>query len=77
MSPSSSFSATSSSFTNNSSSVSCSSADVLFAQRYIINTYNLSGAYLKGADVNGDGKVSSVDVLFMQRSIIGTYEIKN
>lgn len=53
-----------------------SSADVLFAQRYIIKTYSLSGAYFEGADVNGDGKVSSVDVLFMQRHIIGTYTIK-
>lgn len=53
-----------------------SSADVLFAQRHIINTYTLSGTYYDGADINGDGKISSVDVLFMQRHIVGTYTIK-
>ncbi len=54
-----------------------STADVLFAQRSIIGTYNLSGVYQNGADINGDGKVSTVDVLFMQRHIIGTYTIMN
>lgn len=54
-----------------------SSADVLFAQRHIIKTYTLSGAYLSAADINGDGKLGSVDVLYMQRHIIGTYTIKN
>ena len=47
------------------------------ALRYVINTYSLSGAYFKGADINGDGKISSVDILMMQRHVIGTYTIKN
>lgn len=54
-----------------------SSADILMVQRYVINTYKLSGAYFSGADVNGDGKISSVDILMMQRHVIGTYTIKN
>lgn len=54
-----------------------SSVDILMTQRYVIQTYSLSGAYLSGADVNGDGKVSSVDILMMQRHVIGTYTIKN
>ena len=54
-----------------------SSVDILMAQRYVINTYSLSGAYHSGADINGDGKISSVDILMMQRHVIGTYTIKN
>ena len=53
-----------------------SSADVLFAQRHIVKTYNLSGVFLEGSDINGDGKISSVDILYMQRHIVGTYKIK-
>lgn len=53
-----------------------SSTDVLFAQRYIVGTYSLDGAYYNGADINGDGKISSVDILYMQRHIVGTYDIK-
>lgn len=55
----------------------CSSVDALMAERYIIGTYNLTGAFFSGSDINGDGKVSTVDVLYMERHIIGTYEIKN
>ena len=55
----------------------CSSVDVLFAKRYIVGTYDLTGAYFSGADINGDGKITSVDALFLSRHVIGTYTITN
>lgn len=55
----------------------CSSVDVLFAKRYIVGTYDLTGAYFSGSDINGDGKITSVDALFLSRHVIGTYTITN
>lgn len=54
-----------------------SSADILFAQRHLLDTHTLAGAYFSGADINGDGRVNSVDVLYMQKHITGKYTIKN
>lgn len=50
--------------------------DLLQVQKYILGTYNLTGAYLKAGDTSKDGNVNALDLLQVQKNILGTYTIE-
>lgn len=50
--------------------------DLLKVQKKILNSTNLSGAYLKACDVNRDGKITVLDLLKVQKQILGVSNIE-
>lgn len=50
--------------------------DYVQVKNYIMNSYNLSGAYKEAADVNKDGTVNAVDYVQIKNSILGKTTIK-
>ena len=49
--------------------------DLLQVQKYILGTYNLSGAYSIAGDTSADGTINALDLLQVQKNILGTYVI--
>ena len=45
--------------------------DLLFLQRYLLNSYNLSGANKKAADISKDNSITIKDLLFLQKNLLG------
>lgn len=52
-----------------------SAVDLLYVQKVLLGTYNLTGAYADAGDTSDDGKISAVDLLQVQKVLLGTYTI--
>lgn len=49
--------------------------DYMLLKRFVLETYQLSGATLLAADVNYDGKTGSTDYMLLKRHVLSTYNI--